>query len=134
MHSDNFCFSYFNNTLYSFVQFFKYFWIKGDKRVLVTFSCDAYENITMFGDVAQHLLKMMGHSGTVPSAILAEDVPEALQRLQTAINKTSGNISARNEEDSDGNVPVSLKNRALPLIELLKAAVSAKCIVMWKAQ
>jgi hypothetical protein len=31
--------------------------------MLVTFSCPAYANITMFGDVAVHLLELMGHSG-----------------------------------------------------------------------
>ena len=45
--------------------------------MLVTFSCPAYADITMFGDVAIRLLKMMGHSGTVPSALLAADVPAA---------------------------------------------------------
>lgn len=47
----------------------------------VTFTTRAYADITMFGDVALTLLKMMGHSGTVPSAILAADVPAALSRL-----------------------------------------------------
>ena len=50
--------------------------------MLVTFTCEAYADITMFGDVAQHLLTLMGHSGTVPGAILAEDVPAALHRLR----------------------------------------------------
>ena len=36
----------------------------------------------MFGDVAVTLLKMAGHSGTVPSALLAGDVPSALARLK----------------------------------------------------
>ena len=49
--------------------------------MLVTFSCPVYADITMFGDVAVRLLKMMGHSGTVPSAIVAADVPAALERL-----------------------------------------------------
>ena len=42
--------------------------------MLVTFSTDTYPNITLFGDVALTLLKMMGHSTTVPGAILAADV------------------------------------------------------------
>ena len=49
--------------------------------MLVTFSCDVYPNTTYFGDVAQTLFKMMGQSGNVPGAILAEDVPKALERL-----------------------------------------------------
>ena len=52
----------------------------------VTFTTDAYADITMFGDVALTLLKMMGHSKTVPGAILAADVPMALNRLKAAIN------------------------------------------------
>ncbi len=54
--------------------------------MLVTFTTKAYADITMFGDVAVSLLKMMGHSGTVPGAILAADVPAALGRLTAAIN------------------------------------------------
>jgi len=50
--------------------------------MLVTFSTDAYANITMFGNHALDMLKMMGHSGTVPNAIKAEDVPQALSRLK----------------------------------------------------
>ena len=40
--------------------------------MLVTFSCPAYADITMFGDVAVRLLQLMGHSGTVPGALLAD--------------------------------------------------------------
>ena len=32
--------------------------------MLATFTTKAYANITMFGDVAVTLLKMIGHSGT----------------------------------------------------------------------
>ena len=54
--------------------------------MLVTFTTKAYADITMFGDVALSMLKMMGHSGTVPSAIRAADVPAALSRLKAAID------------------------------------------------
>ena len=100
--------------------------------MLVTFSCDAYADITMFGDVAVQLLKLMGHSGTVPGAILAEDVPEALARLKSAIEEekaASAPENAENEEDSERTV--SLAHRAIPLLELLSAAAKAKSNVMW---
>lgn len=51
----------------------------------VTFSRSAFADITLFGDVALRLLKMMGHSGTIPSPLLADDVPAALARLEAAI-------------------------------------------------
>jgi len=96
--------------------------------MLVTFSTDAYANITMFGDVAISLLKMMGHSGTVPSAILAEDVPAALSRLTAAIDKVKDITPIKDTDE----VAVSMANRALPLITLLTAAAKAKANVMWK--
>ena len=100
--------------------------------MLVTFSCPVYANITMFGDVAVRLLKMMGHSGTVPGALLAEDVPAALARLETAV-AADEQLPEPEEpaEEEDDEPAVSLSHRALPVIELLKAAAKAKCDVMW---
>jgi hypothetical protein len=98
--------------------------------MLVTFTTDAYADITMFGDVALALLKMMGHSGTVPGAILAEDVPLALDRLKAAIEKETTPPPA---DDKDEDEPVvSMAHRALPLINLLAAAAKAESNVMWK--
>ncbi len=89
----------------------------------------------MFGDVALRLLKLMGHSGTVPSAILADDVPQALARLKAAIaadKAASGDSTPKDAESDDSEAPaVSLAHRALPLIELLEAAAKRKCDVMW---
>ena len=99
--------------------------------MLVTFTTDAYADITMFGDVALAMLKMMGHSKTIPGAILAADVPTALDRLQTAIKEEKPSPPLNND-DEDKELPVSMTDRALPLIELLTAAANAKCNVMWK--
>jgi hypothetical protein len=100
--------------------------------MLVTFFCPAYANITMFGDVAIQLLKIMGHSGTVPSALLAADVPAALKRLQTAV-ATNGQLPETQGSDQvDNDEPVvSLRHRALPLIDLLKVAAKAEHNVVW---
>jgi hypothetical protein len=51
------------------------------KRMLVEFKSDA-GNMTMFGDVAVSMLKMMGQTGALPGALLAKDVPAALERLK----------------------------------------------------
>ena len=96
--------------------------------MLVTFSSDAYENIMMFGEVAVRLIKMMGHSGSVPGAILKEDVPEALSQLQTAIAKEKNKPELKSSTEDE----VSLAHRALPLIALLNSAVKHKCDVLWK--
>ena len=98
--------------------------------MLVTFTTDAYADITMFGDVALSMLKMMGHSGSVPGAILAADVPAALSRLTAAINaeKAAPPIADKNTDEP----AVSLSHRALPLMSLLAAAAKADANVMWK--
>ena len=105
---------------------------QGEKIMLVTFTCPAYADITMFGDVAVRLIKMMGHSGTVPSALLAADVPAALERLQVAVEAERQLPEPEESVQGDDEEPsVSLPHRALPLIELLKAAAKAECNVMW---
>lgn len=104
--------------------------------MLVTFRTEAHENITMFGDVAQRLLQLMGHSGHVPSALTAEEVPRALQRLELGIahvkNQTPPPTKATPayaEEDDD---TVSLAHRAVPLLELLRAAAKQQATVLWE--
>lgn len=97
--------------------------------MLVTFTTEAYADITMFGDVAKTMLKMMGHSATVPGAILAADVPEALRRITVAVE--AENASPPVDEDDEEEPVISLSHRALPLIKLLTAAAKAGKNVMW---
>jgi hypothetical protein len=112
---------------------------RNDKEVpmLVTFRTKAYANITMFGDVAKQLLELMGLSGTIPSAIKAEDVPTALARLETAIaqRQTAEAAHARDDDqgrdDYDAPRKVALSQRAVPLLQLLRAAAAKKSDVMW---
>ena len=98
--------------------------------MLVTFSTNSYSDITLFGDIALTLLKMMEHSTTIPGAILAADVPMALSRLTSAINaeKTSPTYTDNNKDELE----FSLAHRSLPLINLLTAAVKENSNVMWK--
>ncbi len=99
--------------------------------MLVTFTTRAYADITMFGDIALAMLKMMGHSGSVPGAILAEDVPASLGRLTEAIEAEKKSPPSTPLKSTDEN-KVSMAHRALPLIDLFTAAAKAKANVMWK--
>lgn len=100
--------------------------------MLVTFKTEAYADITMFGDIALTMLKLMGHSGTIPSAILAEDVPAALSRLKAAIDAAKVTPPVEDEDEEADDPAVSQAHRAQPLIDLLTAAAKAECNVMWK--
>jgi hypothetical protein len=102
--------------------------------MIVTFRSKAHADIMMFGDIAISVLKLMGHSGTVPGALLAEEVPTALEHLSKAIAAhkaavAEGSDSVRDDDSSKRTV--NLAHRALPVIELLAAAATAKCDVMW---
>ena len=97
--------------------------------MLVKFK-SAAGDIIMFGDVAEKLLKMMGQSGVLPGALVAEDVRAALERLKRA---TAMEPAAAGQESADGEEPkVSLKQRAFPLVELLGRCVDRKCDVIWE--
>jgi hypothetical protein len=101
--------------------------------MLVKFDSEA-GSFTMNGDIAVQLLKAMGHSGTVPSAILAKDIPGALARLKSAVD--AGPKAATQAPDTDEKekkeIQVSLRQRAFPLIDLLTRAADKGAEVMWK--
>ena len=86
---------------------------------------------TMSGDVAKTLIKMMGHSGSVPSAILPEDIPAAKERLEKALKTATRPPSDAPAGDNENEEPVSLSQRAYPLLELLSNAAANNCSVLW---
>jgi hypothetical protein len=113
--------------------------------MLVTFKTKSHADITMFGNVAIELLKLAGMTGSVPTAILAEDVPRVLTSLEQALGAHSaafGNSAPGSSEahggsnglDREAQPGVPLRNRALPLLELLRAAASARTDVVVSAK
>jgi hypothetical protein len=96
--------------------------------MLVTFLSDAYESITMFGDVAIRLLKIMGYSEKALGTIRAEDIPAVTARLKNAVE----NIPQNNTNEETEEPSISLAHRAFPLIEMLNASAIQKCDVRWK--
>ncbi|CAM3040905.1 DUF1840 domain-containing protein [Vibrio mytili] len=104
--------------------------------MLITFRCKAYANVMMFGDVALHMLQLMGVSQTVPSSISPTEAATALSNLKAAIEQEKARAQDEDKQDEDNDdewapTPVSLSSRAIPLIELLSAAVADDCDVMW---
>jgi hypothetical protein len=97
--------------------------------------------LTMHGDAAVTLLKAMGHSGTVPGAILAADLPEALAKLGKAL-ETLADVPApepgagagtdETEERDDAPPPVTLRMRAVPLVDMIETAIARGSDLMWE--
>lgn len=106
--------------------------------MLVRFSSVKTEPITMFGDTAVQLIKMLGASGTVPGALTAEDIPAAIARLQQQLQTHKAadaqpSKQVDDDEDRQREPPVTLATRAMPLIDLLQRAAAGNAPLMWEA-
>jgi hypothetical protein len=100
--------------------------------MLITFSCDTFENVVMFEKVAKQLLILMGNTAVVPGAILAKDIPQALSHLESGIKQEQQNIPRSNSKDDENEeLEISLAHRAIPLINMLKSAMKHQCNIMW---
>lgn len=96
--------------------------------------------LTMHGDAAVTLLRGMGHTGTVPGAILAADLPDALARLVRALETSGGSPSpatqvpsAGDDEDEREREPViTLQKRAVPLLDMVRTAIARDSDLMWE--
>jgi hypothetical protein len=117
--------------------------------MLVTFRSSATESITMFKDAAVELLRLMGATGRIPGALNAEDVPEALQKLESAIERlkiaTHADTPAppadnedwaadEEKEAKDREPPIALTTRAVPLLSLMKRAAAAHANLVWEGK
>jgi hypothetical protein len=94
--------------------------------------------LTMHGDAAVALIKAMGHSGTVPSAILAADLPEALASLRRVLEEQAHAPppppppEGVEDDEREREPPVTLRMRALPLIDMIETAIARGSDLMWE--
>jgi len=95
--------------------------------------------LTMHGEAAVTLLKAMGHSGTVPGAILALDLPQALAGLRRTLETQAdapspepGAPAQDSEEREDAAPTVTLRMRAMPLIDMIETAIARQSDLMWE--
>lgn len=98
--------------------------------------------LVMHGDAAVAMLKALGHSGKVPGAILAADLPAALASLQRALE--NGSLEAagpppepsdedeRKDDDREPAPRVSMRMRAVPLVDMIQTAIARGSDLMWE--
>ncbi|AAU90764.1 MULTISPECIES: DUF1840 domain-containing protein [Methylococcus] len=102
--------------------------------MLITFESKV-GRVTMFGDVALHLLRMMGNTGTVPGALLARDIPVALEKLEQGLAAEAAPVSTSSEdEEEERQEKPNLRVRAFPLIGLLKDSLKHGCDLLWEQE
>jgi hypothetical protein len=98
--------------------------------------------LVMHGEAAVAMLKALGHSGRVPGAILAADLPAALSNLQRALEDGSLEAAAPppappDEDDArddgrDAAPRVSMRMRAVPLLDMIRTAIDRGSDLMWE--
>lgn len=95
--------------------------------------------LTLHGDAAVALLKAMGHSGTVPGAILAADLPQALASLRSTLAARAdapvpppAPNDGADDDDREPEPPVTLRMRAVPLIDMIETAIARNSDLMWE--
>lgn len=109
--------------------------------MLVTFSSKAGADILMLAQHAKPLLTIIGKTDDkdllMRGVFMPEQLDEAIMRLEQAI-AAEPKQTLEDEQDSDLPkdaliMPVGLRQRSFPLLDLLKRALEQQVPVMWEA-
>lgn len=98
--------------------------------MLITFKSSASSDVTMFGEVAEIMMEILGMDPSVKGIVTVENLPAAIAKLKAAI---SADIQARDQgtPNANGDDPVSIAQRALPLVELFEWSLKQEVPVVW---
>ncbi|KKO46117.1 hypothetical protein WG68_07105 [Arsukibacterium ikkense] len=109
---------------------------------MITFKSQAGGDVSYHKNVALDLLSMLGRDQKVPSAMYADDVAAAINRLQQQLAKLAAEQAEAGQEreagepdtaeEEDDTTKVSLSQRAQPLLKLLQQAQAANTGIMWE--
>ncbi len=109
--------------------------------MLVRFST-GFGQLVMQGEPAVALVRLGGHSGTVPSAVLAADLPAFLAKLRAGLELQGEQVSPSppvreqaddwEDEEDPRERPIKLRLRAVPLLDMLDMAVLRQSDLFWE--
>ncbi len=108
--------------------------------MIVIFKSDAAGDVIMFGDVAHRLMKIMGKEVTDKGIVTVEQLADAIARIEAAIADDKAQHANVAEEDrpvsetgarGENRPFVTLTQRAVPLLELLRWSLKKKKPMTW---
>lgn len=106
--------------------------------MLYEFKSKATGTVVMTGPVAERLLAIVGKEAAPKGIFTVEQMPAAIEALQAAIAREKAEPAPQGEDEDRSDdrrreavIPVSLAQRAWPLVEALKAAHAAGQPVTW---
>ncbi len=102
----------------------------------------SYGQLLMQGEPAVALVKLGGHTGTVPSAVLAADLPAFTAKLRAGLELHGDVLSpaplaaaagrSEDEDDEPRERPIKLRLRAVPLLDMIETALRQKSDLVWE--
>ncbi len=108
--------------------------------MLVKFSTK-FGQLVMQGEPAVALIRLGGHSGTVPGAVLAAELPGFQAKLRAGLELQGDQVSPLPpvddsgggwaDEDEPRERPIKLRLRAVPLLDLVDTAIRQRSDLLW---
>jgi hypothetical protein len=100
--------------------------------LLVTFQSPATPDVVMLRDLAQYLLGLIGKRLDRQGVIVHDDLPEAIRRLEAAIedDAQSGTVYETPASHADHHKP-GLSQRAWPFLDMLREAKRQDADILW---
>jgi len=102
---------------------------------MITFQSEVGPDVMMFDEVAKRMLAILAKEPTARGVITVEQLPQAIARLEAAI--AADHAAAHPPQEDDDEVEqgqggrISLSQRALPLLELLRISLARGKPVLW---
>ena len=103
--------------------------------MIVVFKSKAAADIIMFGADAHQLMKVMGKDTEPKGIITVAQLADAIQALETAVARDeavrASAVPPGQDEDPPAMEAVSLRQRAKPLLDMLRRCLAGEADVVW---
>jgi hypothetical protein len=101
--------------------------------MLFKFKSKATGDLIMLEQHGSHILRIIGKEPAPKGILLCADMPQALARLQAAIDEQEQRF---NEQEASGEAAdsaelVTLRQRAVPFMDMLRRCIHNECDVVW---
>ncbi len=102
-------------------------------RMLYKFKSKATGDLIMLEPHGSQLLRIIGKEPASKGIVLCADMPQALRDLQEAIDEQQALAQERADagESDEAAEGVSLRQRALPFMDMLRRCIANDCDVVW---
>lgn len=101
--------------------------------MLFKFKSKATGDLIMLEQHGSHLLRIIGKEPSAKGIVLCADMPQALNDLQAAIDEQEALVNEREArgEPADNADLVTLRQRAVPFMDMLRRCIDNECDVVW---